>query len=337
MKPTLFLVGPSDIEGQSWTKIERREAGRVKGAFEWSGLLPILPFVKADATLSAKSTFVFIGIHEKFSMPRNAHLNLFNIVGDADASLKMLNIIQAMEDKIRPQRCFNRTSDVFKTSRGRLPETLSDIPGCYVPHVEASDPKSFGELEKACEKFDTWPLILRARGYHGGENMLLLSDRSQLDTIKDNPWLYDGIFLMEHVDYRNEGKLYQKTRVLYVDGVPYPRHSIISDCWSIHSKNRADLMDQDLELCHQEERFLAYLRTAGLKEYGAVFSAIQKRIGLDIFGVDFALVDGKVVVFEANACMEFLSQDYGEDGRYRYLESYVRTLKHAVKKMLMNA
>ena len=55
------------------------------------------------------------------------------------------------------------------------------------------------------------------------------------------------------------------------------------------------------------------------------------------FGIDFALVDGQMVVFEANACMNFLSQDYGEDGRYRYLESYIKTLKHGVKKMLMRA
>lgn len=93
MKPTLFLIGPSDIEGQSWTKKERHEDGRIKGTAQWSGLLPIHPFIEADAILSAKSTFVLIGIHEKLSIPKNARLNLFNTVGDADASVKTLNII----------------------------------------------------------------------------------------------------------------------------------------------------------------------------------------------------------------------------------------------------
>ena len=67
-----------------------------------------------------------------------------------------------MENKIQPLRCFNRASDVFKTSRGRLPEALSNIPGCRVPRVEASNPNSFSELETVCEKFATWPLIIRA-------------------------------------------------------------------------------------------------------------------------------------------------------------------------------
>lgn len=56
--------------------------------------------------------------------------------------------------------------------------------------------------------------------------MKLLADSSKLEAIKDNPWLYDGVFLMEYVDYRNNKKLYRKTRVILVDGIPYPCHSI---------------------------------------------------------------------------------------------------------------
>ncbi|HAJ91897.1 MAG TPA: hypothetical protein DCO71_04640 [Gammaproteobacteria bacterium] len=337
MKPTLFLLGPSDIEGQSWTKKEHLKNGNVKGTAQWSGFLPIQPFVMADTTLNANSTFVLIGIHESLKVPKDARLNLFNLVGDADASVTTLNTIQALENNIQPLRCFNRASNVFRTSRGILPETLSNIPGCHVPRIIASDPKSYSEFETACENFSAWPLIVRARGYHGGDHMILLTDRSQLEAFKDNQWLYDGIFLMEFIDYRNEGSLYQKSRILFVDGVPYPRHSIISDRWSIHSGSRADLMAGDIELCRQEEHFLAYLRDTGLQEYDEVFSTIQERVGLDIFGVDFALVDGQVLVFEANACMNFLNQDYGADGRYRYLESHIKALKHAVKKMLMRA
>ena len=337
MIPTLFLMGPSDIEGQSWTKKKHLEDGRVKGTAQWSGFLPLAPFVMGDATLSAKSTFVMIGIHETLNIPKNSRLNLFNLVGDADASATTLNTIQTLENKIQPLRYFNRVSDVFKTSRERLPITLSGIPGCSVPRVKASNPESFDEFESVCEEFAAWPLIVRARGYHGGEHMVLLEDSSQLDIIKDKPWIYDGIVLMEYVDCRNEQGLYQKTRVIFVNGVPYPRHSILSDQWSIHGRSRADLMDRDLGLCLQEERFLAYLVDTGLKKHGAVFSAIHERIGLDVFGVDFALVEEQVVIFEANACMNFLDHYADDDGRYRYLLGYIKALKSAVKKMLMMA
>ena len=117
MIPTLFLMGPSDIEGQSWTKKKHLEDGRVKGIAQWSGLLPLAPFVMDDATLSAKSTFVMIGIHETLETPKNARLNLFNLVGDADASVTTLKTIQALENKIQPLRYFNHASDIFKTSR----------------------------------------------------------------------------------------------------------------------------------------------------------------------------------------------------------------------------
>jgi hypothetical protein len=331
-------MGPSDIEGQSWTKKERLESGKVKGSAGWSGFLPIQPFVMQDSTLSRKSTFALIGIHETLRVPKNADLNIFNLVGDADASSSSLNMIRKLDNEIKPSRCFNHPENIFRTGRERLPSTLSDIPGCRVPRVMSSEPKSYSELEHACDEFDAWPLIIRARGYHGGEKMVLVENKSQLGAMGGCQWLYRGIFLIEFVDYRNRDNLYQKSRIILVDGIPYPRHSIISDHCFIHASSRADLMDEDPGLRRQEEDFLAYLRDDGLnRDYGQVFGAIQERIALDVFGVDFSVVDGEVVVFEANACMNFLFQDYGLDGCYRYIERYVRDLKRAVKKMLMKA
>ena len=333
---TFFLLGPSDIEGRNLTIPDRSENGKVR--YAWAGLLPIKDFVMGDPTLRAKSRIVLLGMSKPLEVRKNARLNLFNLVGDADASVGMLNTVQDMENSIQARRFFNRTENVFKTSRERLPKTLSNIPGCRVPRVKASDPRSFSELEAACEEFDAWPLIIRARGYHAGQHMRLVENKSQLDAIKDSPWLYGGIFLIEFVDYRSADGMCRKTRVVLVDGVPYPRHSIISDRWLIHPESRGELMDRDIELCRQEQRFLHNLGDRGLKEYGTVFKAIYERIGLDIFGVDFTILDGQILIFEANACMNFLGpQDYGKDGRYKYLESYIKDLKRAVKKMLIQA
>ncbi len=338
MKQTLFLVGPSDIEGQSSTNIEFADAERVVGSAQWEGFLPILPFVLNDPTLKEKSILGMVGI-QSFKTPENAKLNLFNIVGDADASSSTLQKIQTIAQEVRPLRYFNRPENVFKTSRERLQTTLANIPGCRLPHVIASHAQSFRELATTCENFATWPLIVRARGYHSGKNMCLLESITQLESIKDSPWLYQGVLLIEFIDTRNASNLYQKTRVIMVDGAPYPRHSIVSDQHFIHSKNRSDLMDVDDGLCRQEDEHLAYLRDEGLtdRNFGSVFQAIYQRIGLDIFGIDYAVVEGQLVIFEANACMDFLSQDYGWNGRYQYLEPHVQRLRRAVKKLLMNA
>jgi hypothetical protein len=217
-----------------------------------------------------------------------------------------------------------------------LPKTLANIPGCRIPHVETADPKTPGELVAVCEKFDSWPLIVRARGYHGGERMLLLNSAAQIDSLEDLFWLYSGIFLIEFIDYINEDGLYQKTRVIMVDGQPYPRHSIFSDSWAVNSSDRVKLMDKDVSLCHREEHFLADLRDEGLKKCANVFQEIYQRIGLDVFGIDFTLVNEQIVIFEANACMSFLGDRHGGD-QYQYLDSYLITLRRSIKQMLVNA
>lgn len=49
------------------------------------------------------------------------------------------------------------------------------------------------------------------------------------------------------------------------------------------------------------------------------------------------MAEGRLVIFEANACMDFLRQVYGRDGRYSFLQPHIRQLKRAIKKLLMNA
>lgn len=180
-------------------------------------------------------------------------------------------------------------------------------------------------------------MIVRARGYHGGENMLLLHNLDELGAVEDLSWLYSGIVLSQFIESRNKDGLYHKARVIMVDGTPYPRHCIYSDQWAIHAGSRAKLMQQDLGLCHLEEQFLADLFDKGSKEHAPVFDEIYQRIGLDVFGIDFALVDGQIVIFEANPCMKFLDRHYRDDDRYHYLDGRVKDLKRAVKKMLMRS
>ncbi|HEY6131105.1 MAG TPA: hypothetical protein VIV27_03765 [Halioglobus sp.] len=332
---TLFLLGPSDRDAQN--PITRsREKGGVRITADLAGILPILPYVMSDRTLQTHCAQLLVGM-QSIRLPGNAPVNLFNLVGDADSSGDMLQKIQHIANEIRPRRFFNQPSRVFGTSRGRLPKTLANIPGCIVPRVDMVHPKTFGELQAVCEKFNAWPLIVRASGYHGGEHMLLLTEPAQLDSIKEVPWLYSGICLIEFIDYKNQDGLYQKSRVIMVDGNAYPRHSIFSDKWIIHAGSRVDLMHHDLELCRQEEHFIARLRDKDIGGYANVFREIHARIGLEVFGIDFSIVNGQIVIFEANACMQFLDRRFRDNSRYQYLESHVKNLERAIKKMLLQS
>ncbi len=336
MNETIFLLGHPDDRFRGEVKDTVAPGGAIKREAEFVGVLPILPMILRDRTLSSRSVAVVIG-EQQITIPRNARVNIFNLIGDADASTGRLRSVQKIEDKVRPVRSFNRAAHVLKTGRQSLSRTLAGVAGCRVPRIESLRAPSFEALKQACSAFDHWPLILRAVGYHGGEHMIVLPDLQALDAHRETQWLSEDVLLIEFVDYQNDQGLYKKHRVIMIDGAPYLRHSITSDIWSIHSGSRSDLMDNDLSLCRQEETFLAEFKNSGLVKYRDTFEQIYQRIGLDIFGIDFALVDGEILVFEANACMNFLHQNFGADNRYGYLEDYVRALKRAIKKMLMRA
>lgn len=336
MIQTLFLLGPSDTEAQNPQKNITPEKGGVRVTEELTGVLPILPYVMNDPTLRVNSAQVLVGVHS-IRLPKNARFNLFNLVGDADSSGNMLLKIQHIGNEIQPRRFFNQPSYVFRTSRGRLPATLANISGCLVPRTETHNPRTFGELLAACQKFGSWPMIVRSRGEHGGQKMLLLSELDQLESVKDLEWLYSGICIVEFIEYKNKDGLYQKNRVIMIDGIAYPRHSIFSDKWIIHAGSRSDLMHTDLELCRREERLLAELRDTGMGKYARTFHEIQARVGLDVFGVDFAIMEDEIVVFEANACMNFLDRRFRASDRYQYMDSHVNALKRAIKKLLLRS
>lgn len=216
MKQTIFLVGHSDVAKQDWVHSQGRDNSEEKPSIESSSSigehLCLPPFISGDATLRAKSEFLVITALLNVKFPKDApqKVNFFNLICDADTSIESLRIVQALEQKIQPSRFFNRASDVINTSRGRLPKVLSNIPGCRVPRVKALTPKSFSELERACEEFEAWPVIVRARGHHAGKHMRLVEGKAQLHTLENESWLYEDLWLIEFLDYINEDKLYQK-------------------------------------------------------------------------------------------------------------------------------
>ncbi|MBP6699617.1 MAG: hypothetical protein KA135_00130 [Halioglobus sp.] len=335
MNRTFFLLGQADMENRGETTSVRVEGGSMVTK-ELVGVVPILPFITSDRTLAAHSRSIVVDQTTKLPPP-NPLVHVFNLVGDADSSVNSLHKIQAIINAMQPRRCFNKPVDVFKTSRARLPKTLANIPGCIIPRTETADPKNFSELQAACRKFNEWPLIVRSPGYHGGDNMVMLTDESQIESLRDLAWPYEGICLAQFLDCRDDAGLYQKIRVMMVDGVAYARQCIYSDRWKIHTKSRAHLMDQDIGLRQREEQFLAQLRDRVLKDHAPLFQEIYQRIGLDVFGIDFALVNDQIVVFEANACMHFLGGSDTSSSSYAYTVSYKQALRQALKKMLVRA
>src|SRR6185503_18175001 len=80
------------------------------------------------------------------------------------------------------------------------------------------------------------------------------------------------------------------------------RHCIIAEQWIIHRGDRAaNTMDEE------HATFVKFDRE-WTPHLLPIFREIESRLGVDYFGVDCNIDDaGRVLVFEANACMNILS------------------------------
>ena len=83
------------------------------------------------------------------------------------------------------------------------------------------------------------------------------------------------------------------------------RHLLVSDGWNVHAADRARFMAPRPALVAEEKDAIDYGMQAFPHPVRAGLAAIGAAVGLDFFGVDCALSDEGVTLFEANATMNF--------------------------------
>jgi hypothetical protein len=227
---------------------------------------------------------------------------LINQISDADRNRRMLehldSVLIGFEGKI-----VNHPSNVLKTSRDQVARLLAGTPGLRVPKVvrlRSDDARS--EVERAGLSF---PIILRHAGTHGGKVVGLFDTADDLQRAAAE----DGdLFATEFVDYRSADGLYRKFRVCILGRSIILRHMIVSDGWNVHGRDRRRLMLGRPDLRDEERRLLQRPRQAFPSSVVETLRTVQKRMPLDYFGIDFGIdADGAVVLFEANATMDFIS------------------------------
>lgn len=52
--------------------------------------------------------------------------------------------------------------------------------------------------------------------------------------------------------------------------------------------------------------------------------------------IPFAMVNGQIIIFEANACMSFVGARHGGE-EYQYLDDYLSAVRRALEKMLVES
>jgi hypothetical protein len=144
----------------------------------------------------------------------------------------------------------------------------------------------------------------------------------------------DGqLFATEFVDFRSADGFYRKFRVCVYGRSMVLRHMIVSDRWNIHGGDRKGLMRRRADLRDEERRLLERPRHAFHSSVQETLRAVRKRMKLDYFGIDFGLAStGAVVLFEANATMDFISPIV--DPEFAYVHQPLPIARRAIRAMI---
>ena len=257
------------------------------------------------------------------------HHVLFNAIGDADRAddaLEQAAAIVALDGL----PTINDPHAVRATRRAAVAERLAGLPGVIAPRMAILPRSAVTPAELSARGF-SYPLLVRAPGFHMGENFELIAAPAELaGALERLPG--DELYAIAFLDARGSDGTFRKLRMLFVDGELYPVHLAISQRWKVHYFS-ADMRDVP-EHRAEEARYLADpaawlgpVATAGLER-------VRDALGLDYGGIDFGVSPaGEVLVYEANATMAIYLPD--GDERFAYRRPAVERIVAAARAMFV--
>ena len=258
------------------------------------------------------------------------HDAVFNGIGDPDVSLRAQARAARFAAASR-MPILNHPDAVAGTRRDRLPALLSGIRGVVTPAVRRMEGRaSTDDIKQAAASAGmVLPVLLRPSGSHGGAGVRRIDDWSALDA--GTPGDAGAWYISQFHDCRDGDGFVRKYRVIFVHGEPYAYHLAISRDWLVHYVT-SDMDTQAWKLA-EEARFLDDpVGVLGAMAWDAVRKA-GERLGLAYGGMDFTrLMDGSVLVFEANATMLVHPED--QDGVLAFKNRAVSRIVQAMSDML---
>ena len=328
MKPTIFFTGPDDT-GQSVLKMKD---GKPSYAIT-VGTLPLHELIERNEQIRKNSASFVLSISKQLKIGRQPKsINAVNQVGDPVQSKRSLKGIETLLKHKQFDRVINHPKYVYRTSREQLPFTLANIPNVKTAKVRSFVAKDFHELAKeiAGSEFD-YPIIVRVPGYHNSKYMARFDSEQALKNFSE--WNSEtGKYLVsEFIDTILPNKRYQKMRIAVVDGKFYPQHLFSSYHWNVSAGCRKGLMLEDPSCREDESNYFKRFHSHILPRFRTQLKAIDKAIGLDIYGVDCYLKDdNSIIVYEANMCMNLLSLDIAPNNEYEYTLPYRKVVYDAI-------
>jgi len=248
---------------------------------------------------------------------------VFSTLGDVDRDGGQLAAAQALCTRLG-KPVINPPAGILKTGRDGAVALFGDIGAMVTPAIQRTDPAGLARAPM------TGPILVRPAGDHGGDNLTLLRDEAdKAGYLAAGP--RETLMVSAFHDFRSADGHWRKYRLIFVDRRVHPYHLAIGDSWLVHYW-RAEMGRADWKKA-EEEAFLADWRGVfGAAAADAVEEA-ARRLDLDYGGVDCALLpDGRVLLFEANACMLVHLDEAAQ--AFAYKHRYVPPIREAFTAMV---
>ena len=283
--------------------------GRFRG--EGEPIRVLILGVETDGNVPTKSLFddrifavasLLVGFYDA-EKPLPPHDVVFNAIGDADrCALELTAATTLLARSEAP--VINPPSTILLTGRVANAERLGTLPDVIAPRfaifprwlLDRTDPAAVLQASGF-----TWPLLLRAPGYHTGQHFVKVDQPDDVGrALKSLP--ANAVIAIAFLDTRNADGAFRKYRMITVNGKLFPLHLAVSNDWKVHYFS-ADMVDNEAHRA-EDAAFLADPRGAIGERAFAALEKIVEALGLDYGGIDFSIdPSGKVVLFEANATM----------------------------------
>ncbi|MGH7659644.1 MAG: hypothetical protein ACRENA_01845 [Vulcanimicrobiaceae bacterium] len=267
-----------------------------------------------------------------YSQPRLSDSDvIFNAIGDADRCEDALQRAQELVGE-GATPVVNAPAAVLATQRASVTLRCAGIPGARVPKTVIVPRAALRESPSPvlAEHGFTFPLLLRALGFHTGRYMERVAT---LEELRDVAARLPGknLAVIEYLETRGADGNFRKYRTMLVDGRLFPLHLAVAGDWKVHYFTAG--MAHATEHQEEERRFLEHMEDTLGPSACAALREISGRLGLDYGGIDFSLDgDGNVALFEANATMIVPSRE--TDERLAYRRPYLQTVIEAVRAMV---
>lgn len=263
-----------------------------------------------------------------------AHDVVFNAVGDADRSDRALGAVQRIV-AATPAPIVNDPARVRETTRLRNAERLAalgDVVTARMSMMQRADLAGPDGAAALAGAGFAWPVLLRSPGYQTGEHFVRVDDPAALPgAAAALPG--ESLLAIAYVDARHADGAFRKYRMMTIGGALYPVHLAIAPEWKVHyfrsaMAERSDHRDEEAAFLSDAHGVLGARTIAALERVAAA-------LGLDYGGIDFTpLLDGRLLVFEANATMVLVPPE--PDPKWDYRRAAIARALEAARAMLVS-